>query len=132
MLLRLAGGGLVLGVTDAAREGRFSGRWDARDLDTDVVTDRGLILFAVARVTILLFTWVPLAVANEEALLRLAVAVGAAKGSGPNFFGGKEGTRAISGTGTHARCESLGTHCSEGGTPASVKNWWIFLTTAGG
>ena len=74
----MAGGGLVLGVTDAAREGRFSGRWDARDLDTDVVTDRGLILFAVARVTILLFNRFPLVVANEEALLRLAVAVGAA------------------------------------------------------
>ena len=65
---------------DAAREGRFPGRWDARDLDTDAVTDRGLILFAIARVTILLFTWVPLAVANEGALLRLAVAVGAATG----------------------------------------------------
>ena len=70
MLLRLAGGGLVLGVTDAAREGRFPGRWDARDfLDTDVVTDKGWIFFAVARVTILLFTWVPLVAANEEALL---------------------------------------------------------------
>ena len=132
MLLRLAGGGLVLGVTDAAREGRFSGRWDARDLDTDVVTDRGLILFAVARVTILLFIGFPLVAAEEGALLVSAVAVGATIGRAPNFFGGKDGTRAISGTGTHTGCESLGTHCSEGGTPASVKNWWTFLTTAGG
>ena len=51
LLLRLAGGGLVLGVVDASREGRLLGRIDARAFGFDVATDkagfrRGIFLVA--------------------------------------------------------------------------------------
>ena len=40
MLPRFAGGGLVLGVVDASREGRLLGREDASAFGSVVVTDK--------------------------------------------------------------------------------------------
>ena len=41
----------------------------------------------------------------------------------PNFFGGSEGTRDISGAVGSASYETRGSQLDVGGTPASVKNW---------
>ena len=95
-------------------------------------TDKGAGL-RCALVTTFRLNLVPLDVgANEEVLIMGAGAGLVLVTEVPNFFGGKEGSRAISGTGASAWGESRGTHSTEGLTPASVKNCWIFLTTAGG
>ena len=95
-------------------------------------TDRGAD-FRAALVATFRLKFVPLVVgANEEVLIMGAGAWLVLEIGVPNFFGGKEGSRAISGTGASAWGESRGTHSTEGLTPASVKNCWIFLTTAGG
>ena len=100
LLPRLAGGGRVRGVVDAWREGRLQGREDARAFGNWVDTDKGADLRA-ALVATLRLIFVPLVVeANEEVLIRGAGAMWLLVVGVPNFFGGKEGSRAISGTGT--------------------------------
>ena len=131
MLPRLAGGGLVLGVVEASREGRLLRREDASAFGSVVVTDKVGVRFADL-VTILLGLVGSLIRTADEEVLVITVAGSELIELAPNFFGGREGTRAISGTDTPTLGESLGTHSTEGLTPAAVKNWWSFLTTAGG
>ena len=121
LLPRLAGGGRVRGVVEASREGRLQGREDARAFGNWVDTDKGAAFRAALVATFRLI--IQLAVgANEEVLIKGAGA-GLVRVAGvPNFFGGKEGSRAIRGTDTATCGESRGTHSTEGLTPASVKN----------
>ena len=121
MLPRFAGGGLVPGVAEASREGRSLGREDASAFGSVVVTDKVGTRFADLVTTLLGLAGSLLRTADEE-VLGIAVAGSELIELAPNFFGGREGTRAISGADTPTLGESLGTHSTEGLTPASVKN----------
>ena len=61
--------------------------------------------------------------AGAGALLIGAGAIAAPREELPNFFGGREGTRDISGAVGSASYETRGSQLDVGGTPASVKNW---------
>lgn len=124
LLPRLAGGGLVLGVEEASSEGRLLGREDARAFGIDVETDKGAGFAPALVTTFLIFLIGPLTEDANEGVLRVDAGAKAVLVTPvPNFFGGKDGTRAISGPDTSTGGESLGTHSTDGLTPASVKNW---------
>ena len=123
-MLRLAGGGLVLGVVDAVREARLVGRTDARDLDFDVVTDNCGLDFGRTAATFFRFIMVPLVFGADEGVLLVGAGAEEAPGTeSPNFFGGSDGTRDNSGPVGSTVGEARGPQFDVGGTPASVKNW---------
>ena len=84
LLPRLAGGGLVLGVVEASREGRLLGREDASAFGLEVVTDKAGARLADL-VTIFLGLVGPLGVvANEEVLIGTVAGL-ELEGLAPNF-----------------------------------------------
>ena len=121
MLPRFAGGGLVLGVVEASREGRLLGREDASAVGLVVETDKVGTRFADLVTTLLGLVGSLIRTADKE-VLGITVAGSELIELAPNFFGGMEGRRAISGANTPTLEESLGTHSTEGLNPASVKN----------
>ena len=70
MLPRFAGGGLVLGVVDASREGRLLGREDASAFGSMVVTDKEGARFADLVTTLLGLVDSLIRAADEEVLER--------------------------------------------------------------
>ena len=98
-------------------------------METD--NDLGPMPRVVATTFLLIFLGSLDTVADEGVLL-MGAGTGAALGTVPNFFGGKDGSRATRDPGTGAVDETLGSQSADGVTPASVKNCWSFLTTGVG